>query len=264
MTNFTDDGEIEYPEEKQKNDDAQIRIAQLNAETELKKSRMTLFGVIFTALIALIVALFPTNSDGDPYTPVAVAIAIAISGGSAEPSPTLEVTEVVPATVTPLIPTEIVITATPQIQPTQTPVVVIVTASPSRQTAREYCNWTTNWQEVGQNRYEWTGPLPNTADCPRIGQSPPLLDNMHNRVAVYTLTMNVGGDENNPLPVGIRLSEFVTIEADYYRPGIQSNGSQSGCFLDCERQEDWPHVAGEVTITGSTGFAIGDGCWGQN
>jgi hypothetical protein len=96
MTNFTDDGEIDYPEEKQKNDDVQIRIAQLNAETELKKSRMTQVGVIVAALIALVGALFPTNSADEPYTPVAVAFAVAISGG-AEQTPTPNPVEVVVA-----------------------------------------------------------------------------------------------------------------------------------------------------------------------
>ena len=150
MSKITDDGEIDYSSDdnevynKRKNDlaelELQAEIAAYNAETARsnaaaaessrestrQKNRTRIFvaviklvGVIFTA----IVALFPVNSPGEPYKPVIVALAVAISGSNVdltsennELTPTLNVVETsVVQTLTSIAPTLVIVEPTTRI-----------------------------------------------------------------------------------------------------------------------------------------------------
>jgi hypothetical protein len=122
MTRLRDDGELDYDDEKPKNE--AFEIERLKAETALEIERrrsrnqtlvaiISLIGVVFTAVVALL----PTNSPGEPYKPVIVAVAIAIAANNTEPTPVAIASTATPNAVNTTVATQ--------------PPIILVTNSPS-------------------------------------------------------------------------------------------------------------------------------------
>lgn len=136
MTKITDDGELEYSEDKRKNDEPPKRgCLELIQPTPIIVALIALFGVIFSAVYQV-----PSDESGETQ-PLLIAIILAFnSNNSTEQSSTPEVPEVAAATITPVIPTDIIVSATSRTQPSQTPTVVIVTSTHPLQTPSQFPN----------------------------------------------------------------------------------------------------------------------------